>query len=142
MFSGEYDHQIDEKGRMMMPAKFREQLGEEFVITRGFDHCLWVYPLNEWAKIESEFEKMPPNKDSRRLQRLFFASAEHISSDKSGRIVLPAKLREAAGLKKEIVTVGVLRKLEIWDKELWEENAEFDDMEDLAENLAEFDIHI
>ena len=117
MFMGEYSHNIDAKGRMIVPSKFREQLGDEFVVTKGLDGCLFVYPNEEWQNIEEKFRNVPlTSKDARKFSRFFFAGATTCEVDKQGRILLPAVLREFAGLEKEVVSVGVLKRIEIWDR--------------------------
>lgn len=138
MFMGEYDHSIDSKGRIIVPAKFRESLGEEFVVTKGLDGCLFVYPINEWENFVSELRNLPGNKEARQLQRYFMAGAASLEVDKQGRILIPAKLREAAGLEKDVVFVGVLSKIEIWSKDRWQDNDTFDNMDDIAEHMSSF----
>ncbi len=135
---GEYDHSIDTKGRIIVPAKFRESLGEEFVVTQGLDGCLFVYPNSEWDNFVTELKNLPGNKEARQLQRYFMAGAANLDVDKQGRILIPSKLREAAGLEKDVVFVGVLSKIEIWSKERWESNNSFDNMDDIAENMSSF----
>ena len=126
MFMGEYNHTIDAKGRLIVPSKFREKLGEEFVVTKGLDDCLFVYPMDEWAHIE-EF---------------FLAGAASVEVDKQGRILLPPNLRSYAGLEKEIVSAGVLNRVEIWDKEKWEKSNDIGDMDDIADYMAELGVSI
>lgn len=138
MFMGEYAHSIDSKGRIIVPAKFRESLGEEFVVTQGLDGCLFVYPNSEWENFVSELKNLPGNKEARQLQRYFMAGAAGLEVDKQGRILIPSKLREAAGLEKDVVFVGVLSKIEIWSKERWQENDTFDNMDDIAERMSNF----
>ena len=134
MFMGEYSHNIDAKGRMIVPSKFREQLGDEFVVTKGLDGCLFVYPNEEWQNIEEKFRNVPlTSKDARK------ASCE---LDKQGRILLPAVLREFAGLEKEVVSVGVLKRIEIWDKNRWQDTNTYDDMDEVAEHMAELGLSI
>ena len=118
MFMGEYNHTIDAKGRMIVPSKFREQLGNEFVVTKGLDGCLFVYPNEEWHNIEEKFRTVPlTTKDARKFSRFFFAGAATCELDKQGRILLPAALREFAGLEKDVVLVGVGSRVEIWSKD-------------------------
>ena len=106
MFMGEYSHNIDAKGRMIVPSKFREQLGDEFVVTKGLDGCLFVYPNEEWQNIEEKFRNVPlTSKDARKFSRFFFAGATTCEVDKQGRILLPAVLREFAGLELDFVSV-------------------------------------
>ena len=143
MFMGEYRHNIDEKGRLIVPAKFRESLGKEFVVTKGLDKCLFVYPLSEWQIIEEKFRNAnTTTANARKFARFFFAGACNVEIDKQGRILLPNQLREFANLSKDIVTVGVLNRVEIWSKELWEDNNVIDDMDEIAEQMAELGIGI
>ena len=136
MFKGEYSHSVDAKGRIIMPAKFREILGDEFVVTKGLDGCLFVYPNEEWQNIENKFREIPlTTKDARKFSRFFFAGAADCEVDKQGRVLIPAVLREFAGLSKEVVLVGVLNRIEIWSKERWLDN-EYDDMDEIAEHMA------
>ena len=108
MFKGEYSHSVDAKGRIIMPAKFREILGEEFVVTKGLDGCLFVYPNKEWENIENKFREIPlTTKDARKFSRFFFAGAADCEVDRQGRVLIPSVLREFAGLNKEVVLVGV-----------------------------------
>lgn len=138
MFMGEYNHTIDEKGRIIVPSKFREQLGENFVVTQGLDGCLFVYSNEEWEVFVSGLKNLPGSKEARQLQRYFMAGAVMCEVDKQGRILIPAKLRTQAGLEKEVVFVGVLSKIEIWSKERWEQNDGYDDMDEIAEHMSEF----
>lgn len=135
---GEYNHSIDTKGRIIVPAKFRETLGDEFVVTLGLDGCLFVYPNEEWQKFIVELKNLPGNKEARQLQRYFMAGAANCEVDKQGRILIPQKLREHAGLEKDIVFVGVLSKIEIWSKERWDGNNNYDNMDEIAEHMSEF----
>lgn len=120
MFMGEYNHTVDPKGRLIIPAKFREQLGDEFVVTKGLDGCLFVYTKEEWHNIEEKFRGISmTSKDARKFSRFFFAGAAALELDKQGRILLPPVLREYADLQKDVVLVGVLSRVEIWDKGRW-----------------------
>ena len=102
MFMGEYNHSVDAKGRLIVPSKFREQLGNEFVVTKGLDGCLFVYSQEEWKRIEESLREKPlTSKDARKFMRFFFAGAANCEVDKQGRILLPANLREYAGIDKE-----------------------------------------
>lgn len=141
MFMGEFDHTIDAKGRIIMPSKFREELGDDFVITQGLDGCLFVYPQNEWKSFSEGLSKLPGTKEARQLQRYFFAMAAACEADKQGRILIPAKLRESVGLEKDIVFVGVLNKIEIWSKERWENNNDYKDMDAIAEHMSQYGIN-
>lgn len=140
MFMGEFDHTIDTKGRIIVPSKFREDLGDEFVITLGLDGCLFVYPQTEWQAFSEELAKLPGTKEARQLQRYFLAKAAACEADKQGRILIPAALRECAGLDKDIVFVGVLNKIEIWSKERWDKNNNYDNVDAIAEHMTEFGI--
>ena len=133
MFMGEYNHTIDAKGRMIVPSKFREQLGNEFVVTKGLDGCLFVYPNEEWHNIEEKFRNVPlTTKDARKFSRFFFAGAATCELDKQGRILLPAALREFAGLEKDVVLVGVGSRVEIWSKDKWENMNSDTDMDEIT----------
>ncbi|MFO7294659.1 MAG: division/cell wall cluster transcriptional repressor MraZ [Caldicoprobacter sp.] len=143
MFIGEYQHIIDSKGRVIMPAKFREGLGERFVLTKGLDHCLFVYPNEEWAILEKKLRSLPlTNKDARAFIRFFFAGACECELDKQGRILIPANLREYAGLEKDVVIIGVSTRVEIWSKDRWDEynSASNLDHETIVERMAELGI--
>ena len=119
---GEYLHTIDGKGRVIIPAKFREDLGEKFVATKGLDHCLFVYPLNEWQILEQKLRALPfTQSDARAFVRFFFSGATECELDKQGRILLPSNLREYAQLEKDVVLVGVSSRVEIWSQALWTE---------------------
>ncbi len=143
MFMGEYNHTIDAKGRLIVPAKFREQLGSEFVVTKGLDGCLFVYSNEEWKHIEDKFREIPlTTKDARKFSRFFFAGAAVCEVDKQGRILLPANLREYAAIEKDVVSVGVLNRVEIWSKDRWMDNGDYDDMDEIAEHMAEMGLGI
>ena len=137
MFMGEYNHGLDAKGRIIVPAKFRESLGNEFVVTMGLDGCLFVYPNDEWSRFVNDLKALPGSKEARQLQRYFMAGAVSCEVDKQGRILIPQKLREHAGLEKEIVFVGVVNKIEVWSKERWDANNTFDNMDMAAEKMSE-----
>lgn len=143
MFMGEYSHNIDAKGRLIVPAKFREQLGSEFVVTKGLDNCLYVYSNEGWEEIEQAFRSVSrTDKKARAFTRFFFSGAATMEIDKQGRILLPAVLREFAGLKKDVVLLGVLNRIEIWDKERLEQSDGYDDMDEIAEHMAEMGLAI
>ncbi len=136
MFKGEYSHTIDAKGRLIMPSKFREQLGDEFVVTKGLDGCLFVYDNSEWTAFEEKLRALPlTNQNARKFTRFFLAGASDCEVDRQGRILIPAVLREFAHLEKEVTLVGVGSRIEIWNRALWEEKNVYDDMEDIAENM-------
>ncbi len=117
---GEYRHAIDAKGRVIVPAKLREELGERFVITKGLDGCLFVYPMDGWRVLEEKIRALPMSK-SRDLQRFFFSAAADSELDGQGRVLLPANLRAYAGLQKEAAIIGVSGRAEIWDSARWDE---------------------
>lgn len=142
MFMGEYQHSVDAKGRLIIPAKFREQLGEQFVITRGLDQCLFGYTMDEWKKIEEKLKELPvTKKDARAFTRFFFSGATEVELDKQGRVNIPSTLLSYAQLEKECIILGVSNRFEIWAKDSWEQYfAESEDsFNDIAENLADFD---
>ncbi|HOP74976.1 MAG TPA: division/cell wall cluster transcriptional repressor MraZ [Bacillota bacterium] len=121
MFMGEYQHAMDEKGRLIIPAKFREGLGEKFVITRGLDNCLFVYPMEQWKQLEDKIKELPTSHaDTRAFVRMFFSGAVEAELDKQGRVVIPAHLREHARIERDLYVIGVSTKVEIWAKETWE----------------------
>lgn len=138
MFMGEYHHSIDEKGRIIIPSKFRNELGESFVVTRGIENCLFVYSLPEWEKIVTKLKTLPfTKKDARNFTRFFLSGATTVEFDKQGRINISSPLASYANLEKECVIVGVNDRLEIWSLDSW--NKFFDDnqenLSDIAENL-------
>ena len=138
MFMSQYNHTIDAKGRVIIPAKFREKLGDNFVITKGLDGCLYGYAREEWSAFEEKLGTLPiTNKNSRQFTRFFLAGAAECELDKQGRILIPSVLREFAALDKDVVLVGVASKIEIWSKERWDEsNGEYEtNMDDIAMNL-------
>ncbi len=143
MFMGEYNHTIDAKGRLIVPSKFRDALGDEFVITKGLDGCLFVYDNKEWTAFEEKLKSLPlTNKDARQFVRFFLAGAANVEVDKQGRILVPSNLREFAKLSKEVVLVGVASRIEIWSKEIWENTESFEDMEEIAEHMADLGLGI
>lgn len=145
MFMGEYSHSIDAKGRLIVPAKLREQLGDSFVITKGLDGCLFVYPNSEWKNIEARFREVPlTTKDARKFTRFFFAGAAQEEVDSQGRVLIPQTLRQYAGLDKEVLLVGVLDRIEIWDKKRWDDNSTYSesDMDEIAEHMAQLGLSI
>lgn len=135
---------MDAKGRLIVPAKFRDQLGDEFVVTRGLDGCLFAYTLDEWHNIEEQYRNMAmTSKNARKFSRFFFAGAVTCEVDKQGRILLPPVLREYAGITKDVVLAGILSRIEIWDKDRWLENTyDEDEMDDVAEYMAELGFSI
>lgn len=143
MFMGEYNHTIDTKGRLIIPAKFREALGEEFVLTKGLDGCLSIYPKNEWETFEEKLKSLPlTNKNARAFSRFFVAGATTCELDKQGRILVPGTLREFADLDKDVVLTGNITRIEIWSKEKWIENSNYDNMDEIAEGMQDMGIVI
>lgn len=122
MFIGEYSYSLDEKGRIAIPVKFRGALAEGLVVTRGLDGCLFVYPRRAWQALTEKFAAMPLSKqNARAFSRFMMSGAMELAPDRQGRVVLPAYLREYAGLKKEVVITGVLERFEIWNQKRWNE---------------------
>jgi len=143
MFMGEYQHTIDDKGRLIMPAKFRDGLGERFVVTKGLDGCLFVYEMDEWQVLETKLRNLPFTKaDARAFARFFFSGATECELDKQGRILLPTNLRDHAQLQKDVFIIGVSSRLEIWSKEVWEDYSSKTEAsyEELAEKMVDFDL--
>ena len=137
MYTGEYNHTIDNKGRMIVPQKFREALGEGFMITRGVGHCLSIYDRQEWDEYVSKLRALPGNAEAKKMIRFIVAGAIEGEVDKQGRIVIPANLREWASLEKDVVSAGMIGHIEVWDKAKWDETNDFEDMEDISEHLAD-----
>ncbi|MFD1412040.1 division/cell wall cluster transcriptional repressor MraZ [Lapidilactobacillus gannanensis] len=143
MLMGEFHHTIDAKGRLIVPAKFRSELGDNFVLTRGMDGCLFGYPMPKWQQLEAKLDQLPlTKKDARAFVRFFYAAAAEQEIDKQGRINIAKPLLEFAHLSKNCVVVGVSDRIEIWDETLWqtfnqEAEANFDD---ISENLLDFDL--
>ena len=142
MFMGEFRHNIDTKGRLTLPSKFRDAFDASVVVTRGFDGCLNVYSLDQWQKVFEKLQRMPTNKkEARTFVRLFTAKASEIEFDKLGRINLPKPLVDEGHLEKECVIVGVGDHVEIWNAEAWDDyyNDEKDNFEDISESLEDFE---
>ena len=136
MFMGEYSHTVDAKGRLIVPSRFREQLGDEFVVTKGLDGCLFAYENTEWKALEEKLQALPlTNANARKFTRFFLAGASTCEVDRQGRILIPSVLREFAGIEKEAVLVGVGSRIEIWNKSIWSEKNVYDDMDEIAENM-------
>lgn len=143
MFMGEYNHTTDAKGRLIIPSKFREVLGDEFVVTKGMDGCLFVFDQTEWQAFEEKLRSLPMiDKEARQFTRFFLAGAASVEVDKQGRILLPAVLREFAGIVKDTVLVGVGSRVEIWCKERWEGTVTYQDMEEISRHMIELGIGI
>ena len=143
MFMGEYNHTIDAKGRLIVPSKFREALGDTFVVTKGLDGCLFVYDNKEWNAFEEKLKSLPlTNKEARQFARFFLAGAAEVEVDKQGRILVPNILREFAQISKDVVLIGVASVIEIWSRERFEGIASFEDMDEIAEHMAELGLGI
>lgn len=143
MFMGEYNHTIDTKGRLIVPSKFREALGDTFVVTKGLDGCLFVYDNQEWNAFEEKLKSLPiTNKEARQFARFFLAGAAEVEVDKQGRILVPNILREFAQINKEVVLIGVASRIEIWSKERFEGITAFEDMDEIADHMAELGLGI
>lgn len=130
MFMSEYNHSLDAKGRLIIPAKYREELGNEFIVTKGLKDCLWVFPLSGWETFMESLSTLPKiNVNTGKLLRHFSAGATCCELDKQGRILLPANLRKFADLDKDVVLAGVMERIEIWDKTKWDESTNIDVVE-------------
>lgn len=143
MFMGSYENSIDAKARMIVPARFRDELRGRCILTRGFDKCLNMYTFEEWSRFYQELKKLPrSNKDARNFIRHMFKNAVECEIDKQGRVTLPAKLREYADLEKELVTVGTGDYIEVWGKAVWDDSMAADDLEgsELAEGMERYGI--
>lgn len=138
MFIGEYQHALDLKNRINIPSKFRENLGDKFVLTKGLDGCLYAFTLNEWQILEEKLKTLPlTNKDARAFVRFFFSGANEIDVDKQGRALIPQSLLEYASITKEIVSIGVSSRIEIWSKDKWEEyNNSNINYDEIAEKMS------
>lgn len=144
MFMGEYDHTTDAKGRLIIPSRFREELGDKFVVTKGLDGCLFAYGNEEWHRVEEGLKNLPlTSKNGRQFVRFFFAGATEVEVDKQGRILIPSNLREYAGITKDVVSVGVDTKVEIWSKERYDSmQTSFEEMDDIMEQIADMGIRL
>ncbi len=143
MFIGEYQHNIDEKGRLAVPVKFRNELAKGAVVTRGIDNCLFLYPQKDWEQLAEKLSKLPISKaNSRAFARLMLAGAMDCEADKQGRIILPDYLRKYASSEKKVVIAGLYNRLEIWDEEVWNKYkaGKEKDSSDIAEALGELGV--
>lgn len=141
MLMGEYKHNLDAKGRLIMPAKFREELGDVFILTRGLDGCLFGYPMEQWEVLQEKMKQLPlAKKDARAFVRFFYSAAVEAEIDKQGRINIPNTLLEYAKIEKECRIVGVSDRIEIWSNDQWETFTEAaqETFEDIAENMIDF----
>lgn len=144
MFIGEYEHTVDAKGRVIMPVKLREEIGEKFIVTKGQEGCLFAYSNDEWKNFEEKLKTLPSytNKTVRDFIRYFLSGAVECELDKQGRFLIPANLRKHSMLEKDVVIIGVGTKIEIWDKTMWKRYSNDDNIssEDFAENLSNLGI--
>jgi len=143
MFNGEYSHTIDSKKRLAIPSKFRKELGDRAIITRGIDNCLVIYPLKEWEDFAKKLDSLPTTQaDARKFSRIMSAGAMDSKLDNLGRILIPDYLKDYASLKKNVVIIGCLKKLEIWDEVIWQEYKKKTEMSvgDIAERLKEMGV--
>ena len=142
MLLGEHEHALDDKNRLTLPARQRDQLGDRVVVTRGLDGCLYVYAAAEWAKLAERVGTLDPlSREARTMQRFFFASGMEAELDKQGRIVIPASLLESAGIGRDVTVAGIYDHLEIWDRAAWRDQRQTVEgsAEDVAERLANRD---
>lgn len=136
MFLGQYEHTIDDKGRLIVPAKYREPLGDNFIITYGLDVCLFVYSLEEWKTLAEKLKLLPlGQRDARAFKRILFSRATNCTIDSQGRVIIMKYLRDYARIDKEVMIIGVSDRIEIWSKDIWQKY--FDKIEDSYEDIAE-----
>ncbi len=137
MLMGEFEHTLDTKGRISMPAKLRKDMGETFILTKGLDGCLFAFSSEEWLNFESKLKSLPlSDKNARNFVRFFLAGATGCEIDKQGRVLIPQNLRQAGSLEKEAVIIGVGTRLEIWDKSTWQAKDEEISADEIAENMT------
>ena len=137
MLIGEYEHSLDAKGRLIMPAKLREDIGEKFIVTKGLDGCLFAFSQKEWEVFEQKLRALPvSNKNARDFSRFFFAGAIECEIDKQGRFLISSNLREFAKLDKDVVIIGMNSRLEIWSKEKWQQCDDNISADEIAENMS------
>lgn len=143
MLLGEYRHNVDAKGRVSVPSKFRGDLGQSFVVTKGLDNCLYLYSKDEWKKFEDKLKNLPiTSQEARSFVRFFFAGASECEVDKQGRINIPQNLREYARIQKDVVIVGVSTRAEIWNSENWDKytNSDSLDVSKIASQMSNLGI--
>ena len=138
MLMGEFHHNLDDKNRLIIPSKFRNEIGNKFIVTRGIEKCLFVYSVDEWNKIIEKLNTLPfTNKDARTFMRMFLSGATECELDNNGRVCINGPLMNYASLSKECVVIGVGDRLEIWDQDMFDNffNTNIDNFSDVAENL-------
>lgn len=143
MLMGKYQNSIDDKARMIVPARFREQLSLKCVLTRGIDSCLYIYPMNEWSVLMEKLSKLPmSDPDARAFVRHFYANAVDVDIDRQGRLTIPSELRDWAGITKDLVTIGLISRVEVWSKEHFEDEQGRTELEqsDFAKKMMEYGI--
>ena len=137
MLMGEYSHSLDTKGRLIMPAKLRQDIGDKFILTKGLDGCLFAFSQTEWNNFEEKLKSLPlSDKNARNFVRFFLSGATECEIDKQGRFLIPMNLRTSAALEKEAVIIGVGTRIEIWNKATWEEKDNEISAEEIAENMT------
>lgn len=143
MFMGRYNHTIDPKGRLSIPSKYREILGDEFVVSKGMDGCLFVYANDAWKAFEEKLASLPLiNREARQFARFFLSGAQYVTVDKQGRILMPQDLREFAGLEKDVVMAGAGGRIEIWSLEKWNENTDQTDIDQISQGMMDLGLTI
>ena len=142
MLIGEFSHGMDKKNRIIIPSKLREGLGEQFVMTKGLDSCLYIYPTTEWKILEAKLKSLPlTDKNARSFVRFFFSGANEMEPDKMGRVLIPQSLLSYAGISGEVVSVGMMDRVEVWSKEKWQEYSDSEmDMDAIALKMNELGI--
>ena len=141
MLIGEYEHSLDAKGRLIMPAKLRQDMGDKFIVTKGLDGCLFAFSQEEWLNFETKLKALPlSDKNARNFVRFFLSGATECELDKQGRFLIPNNLRNAGNLEKEVIIIGVGTRLEIWNKQTWEKCDEDISADEIAENMANLGI--
>lgn len=142
MLIGEFSHGMDKKNRIIIPSKLRDGLGETFIMTKGLDSCLYIYPKNEWQTFEQKLKSLPlTDKNVRSFVRFFFSGANEMEPDKMGRVLIPQSLLSYAGIEGDVVSVGMMDRVEVWSKEKWEAYNESEmDMDAIAEKMNELGI--
>lgn len=137
MLIGEYEHSLDAKGRLIMPAKLRADLGDKFIITKGLDGCLFAFSQDEWLNFETKLKSLPlSDKNSRNFVRFFLSGATECEIDKQGRFLIPNNLRISASLEKDVIIIGVGTRLEIWNKDAWLKCDENISVDEIADNMT------
>lgn len=143
MLIGEFEHSLDEKGRLIMPAKLREDMGEKFILTAGLDGCLFGFSLSEWSKFEEKLKTLPiTNKNARNFVRFFLSGATECELDKQGRFLITGKLRDNAKLEKDVTIIGAGTRIEVWNRERWQNQTDEENLslEEIEKNMAELGI--